>query len=173
MNNQIKISKYLSYVLRHNPDNIGIILDSDGWANINELIKKTKKFNLTKELLKMIVNTNDKQRFIIEDDKIRANQGHSINVNLNLIPIEPFDILYHGTTIDKIENIFKQGILSMNRQYVHLSNNEKLAINVAQRHGKPKVLKIDSKKMYEEGYEFYISKNGVWLTNYVPSKYII
>jgi len=167
-----QISKYLSYILRHKPDSIGLILDSNGWADIDKVIEKTKDFNLTKEMIEEIVKSSDKQRFIIKDNKIRANQGHSIDVDLNLKPLEPLDVLYHGTAEKSIDDILEKGIKPMSRQHVHLSKNKEIAIRVGQRHGKPQVLKVDSKSMHKDGYKFYLSENGVWLTEYVPSKYI-
>ncbi|HEY9128952.1 MAG TPA: RNA 2'-phosphotransferase [Sulfurovum sp.] len=167
-----KISKYLSYVLRHRPDSIGLKLDNYGWADIDELIDKTDEFRLTKEIIKKVVEENEKQRFSLDDNKIRANQGHSIDVDLNLISIKPPEILYHGTTIRFLPSILKQGILSKNRQYVHLSIDKTSALKVGERHGEPKVLEVKALKMYEDGYCFYLSKNKVWLTKYIPSEYL-
>ncbi len=166
------ISKYLSYILRHKPDIIGLVLDENGWANIDELIVKTKEFELTEELIFKIVQENDKQRFMIQNNKIRANQGHSINIDLNLKPMLPLDILYHGTASKHVDAIMREGIKSMRRQYVHLSNDIETATKVGSRHGEPIILKIDTMQMYKDGYEFYLSANGVWLTKTVPTKYI-
>jgi putative RNA 2'-phosphotransferase len=130
--------------------------------------------NLTIDIIKTIVETNDKQRFIISDDgkKIRANQGHSIQIDLELENKIPPDILYHGTASRFIDSIMKDGLKSMRRQYVHLSINEETAIKVGKRHGTPVVLYIDTKKMHEEGYKFYLSENKIWLVEKVPRKYI-
>lgn len=168
-----QISKYLSYILRHKPESIGLMLDINGWANIDELISKTKEFVLTKEMLQEIVKTSDKQRFIIKDDKIRANQGHSIDIDLNVLPTNPPSVLYHGTVIKNVDVIMQEGIKSMSRHYVHLSADKQTAINVGKRHGKPIVMQINSQAMSEDGYKFYLSENNVWLTDYIPPKYIV
>jgi len=168
-----QISKYLSYILRHKPESIGLVLDNNGWANIDELISKTKEFVLTKEILNEVVKTSDKQRFIIKDNTIRANQGHSIDIDLNVLSTNPPSLLYHGTAIKNIDRIMQEGIKSMSRQYVHLSADKQTAVNVAQRHGKPIVMQIDCRTMYEDGYKFYLSENNVWLTDYIPPKYIV
>lgn len=167
-----KISKYLSYILRHKPESIGLQLDSHGWIEINELISKTSKFNLTKELLIKITDKDSKKRFIIQDNKIRANQGHSIIVDLDLKNISPPIRLYHGTAIRFLDSIMNKGIRSQSRQYVHISDDINIAKNVGKRHGKVVILQIDSRKMYEDGYIFLLSENMVWLTNYIPVKYI-
>lgn len=167
-----KISKYLSYILRHKPDAISLVLDENGWADIDELIAKTKDFELTKDMIYEVVKASDKQRFIIKNNKIRANQGHSINIDLNLNTIIPPAILYHGTTIKYIDAIMAEGIKPMSRQYVHLSKDIQTAKTVGARHGKPEVLKIDCQAMYQDGYKFYLSENGIWLTEYVSNKYI-
>lgn len=169
-----KISKYLSYILRHKPESIGLTLDVNGWANIDELIEKTTEIAISKTLINEVVKTSDKQRFIISEDqmKIRANQGHSVNIDLNLVAKEPPNILYHGTAEDSVNPIMKEGIKPNSRQYVHLSENIETAWKVGSRHGKPVILTINCEAMFLDGYEFYLSNNGVWLTNYVPSKYI-
>jgi putative RNA 2'-phosphotransferase len=158
----IKISKFLSLLLRHSPVTIHLNMDKNGWVTIQELIDnagKYKKMNLTIDTIKTVVETNDKQRFIISDDgkEIRANQGHSIPVDLELENTIPPDILYHGTTGRFVDSIMKEGLKPMKRQYVHLSRNEETAAKVGQRHGNPVVLYIDAKRMYEEGHKFYLS----------------
>jgi len=173
----VRISKFLSLILRHSPGTIHLTMDNNGWADIDELIinaNKYKKKQLTFELIKMIVETNDKQRFIISDDgkRIRANQGHSIQIDLELESKTPPDILYHGTTDRFLDSILKDGLKPMSRQYVHLSQNEETALAVGKRHGKPIVVSIMAKTMYEEGYKFYLSENNVWLVDNVPVKYI-
>jgi putative RNA 2'-phosphotransferase len=129
---------------------------------------------LNNELIKTIVETNDKQRYIISDDgkRIRANQGHSIAVDLELESKAPPDILYHGTAIRFLDSILSDGLKPMGRQYVHLSPTEEIALTVGKRHGKPIVLYIDAKKMHEEGFKFYLSRNNVWLVDKAPAKYI-
>lgn len=171
-----KTSKFLSYVLRHHPELIDLNLDENGWANVDELITKltndSQKF--TFEELDEIVQTNDKKRFIFNEDKtrIRANQGHSIDINLALIPQQPPEFLYHGTAQSNIESILENGIEKRNRQHVHLSQDKETATKVGMRHGKPIILVINTKEMSEDGIEFYLSENDVWLTDFVESKYI-
>jgi putative RNA 2'-phosphotransferase len=152
-------------------------MDSQGWADIDELINNANKYNnmqLTKEIILEIVKTNDKQRYVIdtETNKIRANQGHSIAINLALEPQMPPDELYHGTATRFLASIMENGLKPMSRQYVHLSRTVEIAENVGKRHGKPIVLYIDTKAMYENGYTFYLSENNVWLVEYVPKEYI-
>ena len=166
-----KISKYLSLVLRHKPEEIGLDLDDDGWTNVDELLQKT---GLGLEDLKEVVDTNDKKRFAFSDDfkKIRANQGHSIKVDLKIKPTIPPEILYHGTAEKNIVSIFEKGILKQDRNYVHLSADFVTAKNVGMRYGKPFILEIFALKMHQEGYKFYLSKNNVWLTNFVPRGFL-
>jgi putative RNA 2'-phosphotransferase len=176
-NDYVKISKFISLVLRHSPEAIHLNMDKNGWVYIQELIdnaNKYKKLELTLDFIKTVVETNDKQRFKISDDgkKIRANQGHSITVDLELECKIPPDILYHGTATRFLGSIMKDGLKPMKRQYVHLSRTEEIALTVGKRHGKPIVLYIDTKKMHEEGYKFYLSENQVWLVEEVPIKYI-
>jgi len=171
------ISKFLSLVLRHSPQTIHLNIDKNGWVNIDDLIQnanKYRKIHLTVDLLYTIVETNDKQRFILSDDgkRIRANQGHSIKVDLELEAKTPPNILYHGTASRFMDSIMKEGLKPMTRQYVHLSQTEETALTVGQRHGKPIVLCINAKNMFEDGYKFYLSENNVWLVNDVPVKYI-
>lgn len=170
-------SKLLSLVLRHKPEAIGLTLDSEGWANVTDLIQKINRnseIEINFDELCQTVATSDKQRFAFNKNKtkIRANQGHSIDVNLNLVPVEPPKILYHGTGRKNVDSIFASGIDRRNRQHVHLSADTETATKVGGRHGKPVVLVVDSQKMHQDGYEFVLSKNGVWLTDNVPSKYI-
>ena len=173
MNNKLKTtSKFLSLILRHQPEKIGLELDSNGWADINELIEKSKKVKLTQELIDKVVAKDNKQRFIINDDKIRANQGHSINIDLALEAVEPPDILYHGTATRFLESIMKEGLTKQSRQHVHLSKDIETATMVGKRHGKVVILKVDAKKMFEEGHEFYLSENGVWLTDSVGVEFL-
>jgi putative RNA 2'-phosphotransferase len=173
----VQISKFLSLVLRHQPETIHLNMDKNGWVDIDELINKTNKYKnwrLDKETLAEIVKTNDKQRFIIdaEKNKIRANQGHSIKIDLALEPKTPPDELYHGTAARFLDSIMENGIKPMTRQYVHLSRTVEIAENVGKRHGIPIVLYINTKAMYEKGYTFYLSENMVWLVDYVPKEYI-
>lgn len=170
-----KTSKYLSFILRHKPDSIGLELSDEGWANIEELISRTKKFKLTKESIKTVVDTNDKKRFLISDDgqRIKANQGHSIKVSLELEPVTPPDFLLHGTAERFIESIFKEGLTKQRRHHVHLSETQKTAMSVGARYGKPVLLKVDSKQMHEDGFEFFKTENDVWLVDCVPGRYLL
>jgi len=170
-----KISKYLSFILRHQPDSIGLELSDEGWANIDELINLTKKFKLTKESIQTVVDTNDKKRFLISEDgqRIKANQGHSIKVSLELEPIKPPDVLLHGTAERFIESIFKKGLTKQRRHHVHLSETQETAMSVGARYGKPVLLKIDSKRMYQDGFEFFKTDNDVWLIDCVPVEYLV
>lgn len=170
-----EISKYLSFILRHKPDAINLVLDKQGWAEINDIIIKTIDMDLSHQLIEEVVKTNDKQRFVLSDDKlkIRANQGHSIDVNLNLTAQEPPSVLYHGTAEHNINSILQEGIKSRKRQYVHLSTNKNTASEVGKRYGKPVVLEVNCSQMNTDGYAFYLSENKVWLTNFVPAKYLL
>ena len=166
------ISKYLSYILRHKPDSIGLKLDKNGWADLDELILKTAEFNLSKQIIQEVVVNSHKKRFDILDNKIRANQGHSIGIDLDLEPVIPPNVLYHGTATRFLTSILEHGIMSKDRDYVHLSDSKYMAIETGKRHGKPYLITINSQKMYKDRYEFFLTKNGVWLTKYVPIKYI-
>jgi putative RNA 2'-phosphotransferase len=171
-----KISKFLSLILRHQPETIDLILDENGWANVDELREKCSKHKIsfTLEDLDEVVETNDKKRFIFNDDKtkIRANQGHSIDVDLALKPQRPPEFLYHGTAQNNVDSILEIGIEKRKRQHVHLSQDKETATKVGMRHGKPLILTIKTGKMFEDGILFYLSENNVWLTDFVDSKYI-
>lgn len=167
-----KLSKFLSYVLRHNPDKLELTLDQQGWIATEELLAKLNDISM--QQLEYVVENNNKKRFAFNDDKtkIRANQGHSIKIDLAYSAIEPPEFLYHGTAIKNITSIKSKGILKGNRHHVHLSADIETAKNVGQRHGQPIVLVIQSKEMYEAGYEFFVSENGVWLTDFVAVEFI-
>ena len=170
-----RTSKFLSLILRHKPEVIGISLDEHGWANVNELIAGVSKTHpLDIETLEEIVKTDEKQRYSFNDDKtlIRANQGHSIPVDVELAPTQPPEILYHGTGEKYVASINEQGLRHQSRLYVHLTDDYGTAIKVGQRHGKPVVYVVKSKEMEADGYLFYRSVNGVWLTKEVPVKYL-
>lgn len=150
---QEKLSKYIALILRHKPDAIGIKLDEHGWTNVSELLNGiNKKQRITMGMLEKIVKEDSKQRYSFNREKtlIRANQGHSINVDVELEECVPPDILYHGTGIKYCGSINKEGLISKNRLYVHLSKDVETAINVGSRHGEPFVYKIKAKKMYDE-----------------------
>ena len=165
-------SKFLSLILRHKPQIVGLELDEHGWADVEELISRVKGLNLAK--LEQIVAQDEKQRYSFSADKklIRANQGHSIAVDVELAELEPPEILYHGTAENFGSSIIAQGLLKMSRLYVHLSSDVETAEKVGRRHGKPKIFLVESQKMFRDGYKFYRSVNGVWLTEHVPAKYL-
>ena len=173
-----KTSKFLSFVLRHKPEAIGLSLDDNGWADINELIRKAGDSHepsaLDRQLIQEVVDTSDKKRFIISEDgqSIRANQGHSINVDLQLVAVAPPETLYHGTATRFLDSILREGLKPQNRQHVHLSTDIATATAVGQRYGKPVILTIAALSMQEQGYKFYLSENGVWLTESVPSTFL-
>lgn len=171
------LGKFISLILRHQPEVIGIQLDENGWADVEELINGINQSGrkIDKEDLERIVRENNKKRYSYNEDhtKIRANQGHSLNVDIHLKATQPPDQLYHGTATRFLESIKKEGIQKRSRQYVHLSSDTETAINVGKRHGKPIVLVIDAKRMQEEGCLFYLSENGVWLCDEVKWQYVI
>ena len=175
-NQEIHISKFLSLVLRHQPQIIGIDLDQNGWTDVNILIKKSNDYgvNFDFEVLKQIVATNSKKRFAFTEnfDKIRASQGHSIDIELGCSNQEPPEVLYHGTGETSVESILLTGLEKRNRQHVHLSIDKETAIKVGQRHGKPQIFLVLSQQMFKDKFEFFISDNGVWLTDNVPAKYL-
>ena len=170
------ISKFLSIVLRHNTEKIGLKLNKNGWANVEELLAKSKKIHpsLDFDLLKEVVDTNDKKRFAFNEDytKIRANQGHSVKVDLQYVAKQPPEFLYHGTAPKFIEAIKEKGLLKMNRHHVHCSEERDTATKVGARRGKPIILAIRAGAMHTDGIEFFQSNNGVWLTDNVPPEYI-
>ena len=164
--------KELAFLLRHDKEAFDKgLIDQNGWRSVSEL---TSDNGYSVNLLEEIVNTNNKKRYEFNEDhtKIRARQGHSINVDVELTESIPPSTLYHGTSTKALESIYKQGILKGERLYVHLSKDEETALKVGSRHGTPYVLKIDSEQMYKDGIKFYLSNNGVWLTDYVDVKYI-
>ena len=170
-----RISRYISLILRHKPEAAGITLDEHGWANVDELIAGVNKTHpLTMKVLQEIVRTDEKQRYSFSEDGtlIRANQGHSIPVDVELPELEPPKILYHGTGKKYVESIDRQGLLPKSRLYVHLSADQETAVNVGQRHGIPVVYTIQAETMSKDGYLFYRSVNGVWLTKAVPVQYL-
>lgn len=172
----VQTSKFLSFVLRHKPDAIGLELDGSGWADVLQLIDRAASDgrNLSEELIRVVVETNDKQRFEMSEDgrRIRASQGHSIEIDLGLEPRIPPDILFHGTATRFLDSILASGLEPRGRQHVHLSADEATAIAVGQRHGKPVVLQIDAASMTVDGHRFYLSKNLVWLADSVPADYL-
>ena len=170
------ISKFLSLILRHQPEKIDLVLDENGWTDVEELIQKASKnkMKFSFEELGIVVDTNEKKRFAFNENKtkIRASQGHSIEIDLLLEPIVPPNFLYHGTAEKFLDSILGNGIKKMNRQHVHLSGDVETAMKVGSRHGKVIVLTILTEKMHEDGINFYKSENGVWLTDFIDAKYI-
>lgn len=176
-NGDIKLGKFISLILRHQPSVVGISLDENGWADVSELIaginRSGRQIDLS--ILERIVAQNDKQRYCFNQDhtKIRANQGHSISVDIQLQQKKPPALLYHGTATAFLKSIAKDGIKKQSRQHVHLSKDKRTAVDVGIRHGIPAVLTIDAEKMSQDGYLFYLSQNGIWLCDYIPPNYII
>lgn len=173
--NLMRISKLISLVLRHKPEEIGLTLDEHGWGNVEELLTKMQpRYDIDMATLEEIVRTNNKQRFSFDKThtKIRANQGHSIEVDVELQEAVPPEILYHGTGEKSVVAIDEKGLLPMNRLHVHLSGDEETAIRVGKRHGKLVIYKVKSGEMSRDGYIFYLSVNNVWLTKEVPVKYL-
>ena len=172
----IKISKYLSYHLRHRPDLLGLELALGGWVEVDKLLEAAEKnhFPISKIELKQVVQQDDKQRFSFNDtgNLIRANQGHSVAIDLQLEPVVPPDALYHGTHRSVVAVIQQQGLKKMSRHHVHLSTDIETAITVGKRRGEPVVFQIDALQMNQANYKFYRSNNGVWLTEFVPVKYL-
>lgn len=170
-------SKLLSLVLRHQPEHIGLTLDANGWAEVNALlegINANETTPLTFATLQQIVANNDKKRFMLSDDgsRIRANQGHSVAVDLQLEVKIPPPVLYHGTATRFLDGILQTGLKPQQRQHVHLSDNLETAMSVGQRYGKPVILLIDTQAMSKQGYQFYQAQNNVWLCNDVPTDFI-
>lgn len=170
------ISKFLSLVLRHEPQTIGIVLDPGGWVAVEELIAKARLAgnDIDEERLRTIVSESDKKRFTLSDDghRIRAAQGHSVPVDLGLAPVVPPEILFHGTAVTALDAILREGLLPQTRQKVHLSADATTAIKVGQRHGKPVVLTVAANRMQADGIVFWQAENGVWLTDCVPPAYL-
>ncbi len=173
----LEISKYLSYHLRHNPQGIGLELEAGGWVSVKALLEAAEKnqFPISRSELDSVVETSNKQRFSFDPTgtRIRANQGHSIPVELQLEPICPPDILYHGTGEKSVESILVQGLQKRSRHHVHLSRDIETAKQVGKRHGKPVIFMIKSAQMHQDGYLFYCSENGVWLIEEVPPQYLV
>ena len=170
------ISKFMSLVLRHKPETIGLQLDEQGWADVDELIAKMNEQGTGLDLatLQTVVDTNDKKRFAFNEDKtkIRASQGHSVSIELGLQAQLPPDTLYHGTAERFLESILQTGLDKQQRQHVHLSWQLATAKAVGSRHGRPVILHIDAKAMAAAGFLFYLSENNVWLVDSVPVEYI-
>lgn len=174
--NLTKISKFISLILRHKPEEIGIELDEHGWANVNELIEgvSVNYPDFSIDILEEIVRTDEKQRYSFNDNHtvIRANQGHSIPVDVELEQVEPPEYLYHGTATKYMDSIWENGLVAKSRLYVHLSGDPNTAYNVGKRHGKPVMYRVRARSMHDQGFVFYRSENGVWLTERVPTEFL-
>lgn len=172
----VKLSRFISCILRHKPHIIGIELDKNGWARTDALIEGINNSNrfITMDMLNKIVKTDEKQRYSFNSDKslIRANQGHSVNVQVDLKEMTPPDILYHGTGKKYCESIDKTGLIPKGRLYVHLSKDKETAYSVGSRHGEPVIYIVHAKEMHNAGFKFYLSKNNVWLIERVPHYYL-
>ncbi len=170
----VRISKYLAKHLRHEPERIGLTLDAQGWVPVAELIAAAGRhgFRFTRAELESVVADNDKQRYAIEGDRIRANQGHSVRVDLGLPPVEPPAQLFHGTVARTVAAIRSEGLRPMARHAVHLSADRETATRVGARRGRAVVLTVDAGAMYRAGHEFRVSANGVWLTGRVPPEFL-
>lgn len=179
MNNNDKvksISKFLSFVLRHEPQSIGLVLDEAGWARVDELLAKANERGkrLDRALLQHVVDTNDKRRFALSEDglRIRASQGHSIDVALGLPAVTPPDVLYHGTATRFLDSILATGLDKRQRHHVHLTESLATATAVGRRYGKLALLAVDARRMCADGHVFHCSANGVWLTDAVAPSYL-
>jgi len=170
----VKTSKRMAYVLRHRPDAIGITLTPDGWVGVDDLLRALAKYGtrITRAELEAVVARNDKRRFILDGDRIRANQGHSVAVDLGLAPVTPPRTLFHGTARHNLDSIFLEGLIKGRRHHVHLSADADTAIKVGRRHGAPVVLAVDTAAMIAENLLFYRSDNGVWLTDHIPPRHL-
>lgn len=170
----VRLSKYLAKHLRHAPERIGITLDAQGWVPVDALMKAAAQhgFRFSRAELEQVVAGNDKQRYAIEGDRIRANQGHSVRVELDLAPAVPPDRLFHGTVGRQLAAIRAEGLRPMSRHAVHLSPDRETATRVGARRGRPVVLTVDAAAMHRAGHVFHVSANGVWLTDRVPAAYL-
>ncbi|MFF1732625.1 RNA 2'-phosphotransferase [Streptomyces sp. NPDC058247] len=170
----VKVSKYLSKHLRHQPERIGLTLDEGGWVEIGTLLAAAAAhgFRITRDELDHVVAANDKRRFAIEGSRIRASQGHTVDVDLGLPPATPPAYLYHGTVAAALDAIRAEGLRPMSRHDVHLSPDRETATRVGARRGRPVVLSVDAGAMHRDGHTFRVSANGVWLTEVVPALYL-
>lgn len=171
-----RISTLLSLILRHKPETIGIVLDNNGWTDVAILIEQFNQhyFYIDKEILEYVVETNSKKRFAFNEDhsKIRASQGHSVHIDVAYPPQKPLPVLYHGTGEKSVDSIMATGLQKRQRCHVHLSADIETAIIVGRRHGKPCIFQIDAEAMYNDMYDFFLSDNGIWLTDIVPVQYL-
>lgn len=167
----VKTSKRLSLVLRHKPESVGVKLDAAGWTDVDGLLRAMR---ISREDLNKVVADNNKKRFEFSGDgkRIRASQGHSVDVDLGYEPSDPPDVLYHGTYANALDSIFKTGLDKRDRHHVHMSKDVATAQQVGQRRGDVRILLVNAAAMVRDGFKFYVSTNGVWLTDHVPAKYL-
>lgn len=169
-------SRFLSYLLRHRPDSIGLQLDAGGWAMIDDLVRLSanSRTPLSASTIAAIVQSSDKQRFVLSPDgtRVRANQGHSVDIDLGLAPTTPPPVLFHGTAQRFLASIERDGLQPRGRQHVHLSRERETAVTVGRRHGQPVVLRVDAAALHAAGQPFFVSANGVWLVAAVPPRYL-
>ncbi len=172
----MKLSKFLSKHLRHRPQEIGLILQPGGWIGVDDLLRACEAWGhpMTRAMLDEVVARNDKRRFAFDETgtRLRAQQGHSVAVDLDLAVAAPPAVLYHGTGAGSVEPILRSGLLKMRRHHVHLSADVPTALRVGARHGKPAVLAVDAATMRADGWVFRRSGNGVWLIDEVPPRYL-
>lgn len=173
---RVHVSKFLSRVLRHAPSDLELTLEPGGWVGVADLLAGATRagMTITSEEVVEVVRSSDKQRFALDETgtKIRANQGHSVEVDLQLQPTEPPPVLFHGTAERNVESVLRDGLQKMARHHVHLSPDTGTAIKVGSRHGKPVVLVVDAARMRVDGHLFFVSANGVWLVEHVPPQYL-
>ena len=174
--NLVRLSKWMSLVLRHDPAKFGVVLDEAGWTRVDDLLAAAARAGLPLDhaTLRRVVAENDKRRFAVSEDgaMIRASQGHSVQVELGLEPLDPPPVLFHGTATRFLGSIRRDGLLAGSRRHVHLSADADTATTVGARHGRPAVLRIDAARMHADGHRFFLSENGVWLADAVPAKYL-
>ena len=173
--NYKRMGKYVSMLLRHHPEEAGVVLDEHGWTDVADLIEKVNpRYPLTEEILHQIAEGSDKKRYEFSEDnkRVRAVHGHSVQVDLGYEESEPPAVLYHGSATKYQQSIEEKGLLKQSRQFVHLSENVEQAIDVGRRHGKLLLYEIDAVKMHEDGFRFFRSSSGVWLTDHVPVRYL-
>lgn len=172
-----RLSKFLSLLLRHRPSEIGLQLEPGGWARVADLVQKGRDVAhapLSRERIERLVEEQDKPRFSLTEDgeRIRANYGHSLDVDLDLEPEPPPEHLYHGTAARTLEAILQEGLEPRSRRYVHLSADPDDAREVGQRHGTPRILRVQATRMHQAGYTFYRPAAKIWLTEHVPPDHL-